>query len=171
MDLILLIILALLTLAGVLLAALQFPGAWLILTAATGYDWYYDWGRFGWKLLVVLAVVALVAEVAEALAGAVVARKAGASRRASIGALLGGFLGMLFLTPVPVPVISTIVGGLLGCFLGALIGELTLHDNVAKGTKVGLFAAIGRILGMLIKVAAAFVIAGTVVTMAVRAVL
>ena len=169
MDLLLLISLALLALVGVLLAALQLPGTWLILAATAGYDWYFGWERFGWKWLVGLGIVAAAAEVAEALAGAVVARKAGASQRASIGALLGGFLGMLLLTPVPVPVISTIAGGLLGCFLGALIGELTLHDDVATGARVGVFATLGRIMGMMIKLAAAFVIAGSVVGIAIRA--
>lgn len=169
MDVLLLICLALLSLAGVLLAALQLPGTWLILAAATAYDWYFGWERIGWTLLAGLLVVAVAAELSEALAGAVVARKTGASRRASVGALVGGFLGMLLLTPVPVPVVSTIAGGLVGCFLGALIGELTLHDDVSVWAKVGFAATIGRILGMMIKLAAAFVIAGAVVGVALLA--
>ena len=118
MSIALLIGLAVICVAGVVLAALQLPGTWLILAAALAYDWYGGWTEIGWKWLVGLAVVAVIAEVADSASAVLLARRAGASRRASIGALVGGFAGM-FVLSVPLPLVGTIVGGLVGCFVGA----------------------------------------------------
>jgi uncharacterized protein YqgC (DUF456 family) len=162
----LLTLLIILSLVGIALAALQLPGTWLILLAAVGYDALHDWNRIGWKWLAALGVVALVAEALELLASAVVAKKAGASRRAAIGALVGGLAGMLLFS-IPVPVIGTIIGGLVGCFVGALAMELTVRGDISTGTKVGIFATLGRIAGMLLKTAAAMTMAGAGVSLAV----
>ncbi len=167
-DLLLLIALILLALGGTILAALQLPGTWLILAAAAGYDWYHDWQQIGWKWLVGLAVVAGLAELLEIATSLVATRRAGASRRASVGALVGGLLGMILLS-VPVPVVGTIVGGLVGCFLGALLAELTVRRDLKAGARVGLFATIGRLIGTIAKTSAALAIAGTIVVLAVRA--
>lgn len=168
MDVLLLAVLASLAAAGALLAALQLPGTWLILASAAGYDWYYDWQRIGWRWLLALAALTVAAEVLDTLASVAAARRAGASRRAVVGSLLGGFIGMIVLS-LPVPVIGTIAGGLAGCFLGAAIGELSIHDDVTAGARVGLFATLGRILGLMAKTAAAMVIAGATVSLATRA--
>ncbi len=173
----LLIALILFALAGIVLAAFQLPGTWVILAAAIGYDWYFGFQRLGWKWLVALAAVAVIAEVLDSLFAVAMARKAGASRRAAVGALIGGFVGM-FVLSLPMPVVGTIAGGLLGCFAGAFLAELThpAHpagaeldsgDRIALGTRVGVFAAIGRIMGLLAKMAAAFVIAGAAVALAI----
>jgi uncharacterized protein YqgC (DUF456 family) len=168
LDATLLILLVTVACAGIVLAVMQLPGSWLILAAALGYDWYYGFSRIGWKWLVALTVLAAAAEVVEALSSAVIARRAGASRRASIGALLGGLIGMFSLSfVVPIPIIGTIAGGFLGCFLGALLGEMTQHDDLTKGTRVGIFAMIGRLLGLIAKTAASLTIAGAVVLLAV----
>jgi uncharacterized protein YqgC (DUF456 family) len=157
LDATLLILLVTVACAGIVLAVMQLPGSWLILAAALGYDWYYGFSR-----------IAAAAEVVEALSSAVIARRAGASRRASIGALLGGLIGMFSLSfVVPIPIIGTIAGGFLGCFLGALLGEMTQHDDLTKGTRVGIFAMIGRLLGLIAKTAASLTIAGAVVLLAV----
>jgi uncharacterized protein YqgC (DUF456 family) len=169
MEYVLFAVLCLVAFAGILLAALQLPGTWLILAVSAGYDWYHHWRCLGWKWLVALAAAAMVAEAVDLAASFVVARKGGASRRASIGAVIGGMAGMILLS-VPVPIIGTIIGGMMGCFVGALAGELSLRDDLAAGAKVGLFATIGRMLGMLAKTSAALVIAGTVLVLAGRAV-
>lgn len=174
MNVLLLILLIVAAIAGVLLAAMQLPGTWFILAAATAYDWMAGFQRIGWRWLAALAVVAAAAEVIELLSSSAVARKAGASRRASIGALVGGFIGM-FAFSLPLPIIGTIAGGLIGCFAGALVAELThpAHDagaataRLAAGTRVGLFAALGRLLGLVAKTAAAFMIAGAVVSLSI----
>lgn len=164
-DISILLALLLLLLAGTVLAALQLPGTWLILAAAFGYDAYYHWQRLGWVWLVVLAVIAGIAEIIEILSSMLTARKAGASRRAAFGSLVGGFVGMLMFS-IPVPVAGTIIGGLLGCFLGALLGEMTVRDDLVAGARVGLFAAVGRLLGLIAKTSAAMIMGGLVVVLA-----
>lgn len=150
---------------GLVLAVFQLPGTWLILAAAAGYDWYYDFDRFNWKWLVGLLLVAALAELFDTLAGAMMARRAGASRQATIGALLGGFVGMIAFT-IPVPIIGTILGGIAGCFVGAVVGEMSVRHDYGAGAKVGLSAVIGRVFGLIAKTGAAMVIAGAAVTLA-----
>jgi hypothetical protein len=166
MDMLLIIGLVLVAVVGIMLAAFQLPGTWLILATAILYDWHYGWQRLGWKWLLALGVIAAIGELLEMLASVAMARRAGASRRAAVGSLIGGFAGMILLS-VPVPIIGTILGGLIGCFAGALLGELSLHDNLHTGAKVGIFATFGRLMGMMAKTAAAMVIAGAVVSLAV----
>lgn len=169
MIIFMLVSLVVLSLAGMLLAVVQLPGTWMILISAIGYDWYFDWQRFGWKWLVGLGLLAVAAEVVDSLASVVAAQRAGASRRAAVGALIGGFAGMLLLS-VPVPVVGTVIGGLFGCFAGALGAEMTKRNDFAAGAKVGLFATIGRIIGLVAKTSAAVAIGGATISMAVRAV-
>ena len=168
-DIVLLSTLILVALVGLILAALQLPGTWLILASAAGYDGYYDWQRVGWKWLLGLAVIAAVAELLDSLASLIAAQRAGASRRAAVGALLGGFVGMVLLS-VPIPLVGTIIGGLVGCFLGALLAELTVRDDLRAGARVGVFATLGRLVGMIGKISAAMILAGTTVFLALRAV-
>lgn len=159
--------LVLVSLAGIVLAVFQMPGTWLILAAAVGYDGYFGWTEITWPWLVGMAVFAVVVEVFDTLAGAVAAQRAGASRRAVIGALVGGFAGMFVFTPVvPIPVVGTIFGGLLGCFAGAMLGELSLKRDLATGARVGLFATLGKIVGLVAKTSAAIVLAGAAVSLA-----
>ncbi len=169
MEYFLFAVLCLLAVAGIFLAMLQLPGTWLILAASVGYDGYHGWRYLGWKWLVALTAAALTAEVVELAASFVVARKGGASRRASICAVIGGMAGMILLS-VPIPIIGTIIGGMIGCFLGALAGELSVREDLAAVAKVGLFATIGRLIGMIAKTSAALVIAGTVLVLALRAI-
>jgi len=165
MDYLVLSTLVLLSAGGIVLAVLQLPGTWVIIASAVGYDWYYDWQRIGWVWLVSLVVFAVIAEVFDSLAGVVAAKKAGASRRAAIGALVGGIVGMLVFS-IPVPVFGTVVGGLLGCFVGALAAELSLRKDFSTGAKVGLFATIGRLVGIVAKTSPPLIIAGAVVSRA-----
>ncbi|MCB9853291.1 MAG: DUF456 domain-containing protein [Phycisphaerales bacterium] len=165
MDVLLFVGLVVIVGAGLALAVLQLPGTWLILLGAAGYDWHYGFERFGWKWLLMLGGIAILAEVFDGLAGALVAKKAGASRQAMIGALLGGFVGMLSLT-IPIPIIGTVIGGIIGCFVGAVVGELSVRNDYAASTRVGVSAVIGRVFGLFAKTAAAIVIAGMTVLLA-----
>ena len=96
MDYVILVLFALVAVAGVVLAVFQLPGIWLILAATAGYDWLYDWQRFGWKWLIALGLLAACAEVFDVLAGMAAARRAGASRRAAGGARIGGCRGLIW---------------------------------------------------------------------------
>jgi len=165
MSIALFILLVLIAIAGIILATFQLPGVWIILAAAVGYDGYLGWQAFGWKWLLALTLIAGVGELLDALAGAALAHRGGASRRASLGALIGGFAGMIVFT-IPVPLIGTIIGGLLGCFLGAVIGELSLHDDLYRGARIGALATAGRLVGIVLKTAVAIAVAGAIIVLA-----
>ena len=155
-------LLALLALAGVLVTALQFPGTWLIVVAAVVYDWINGWSKIGWEILAILVGLAVVGELLELATSAWAARRAGASPRAAWGAVIGGFVGMFVLT-LPLPVIGTIAGAVLGCFVGAVVAELTVRPDIAHTTRVGVFSAAGRVLGLVGKLAIAFAMAALAV--------
>ncbi len=145
---------------GLLLAVFQLPGTWFILLTTVVYDWHYDWQRIPWVALLAMGVLAVAAEVVDIFAGMKGAQRAGASRAASWGALIGGFCGMILFIPVPIPVFAPIVGGLLGCFVGAFIAERNVHGDPGKSVRVGFGAAVGRLVGLLIKLMTAFVMSG-----------
>jgi uncharacterized protein YqgC (DUF456 family) len=158
-------LLALCCVLAVAMTALRLPGTWLIIAGALVYGWWADWEGVPWWLVVLLLVVAVVAEVVEWLSSAVTTRKAGGSRQAAIGALVGGFAGMLFLSfLVPIPLVGTMLGALVGCFGGALIAELAMRKKLTQGAKVGLFSALGYVLGTVTKMAIAFTMAGILLT-------
>ncbi len=147
--------------AGLLLALFQLPGTWLILAGSMFYDWHYGWSHLTAYALGVMAFLAVAAEAADILAGMKGAQKAGASRAASWGALIGGFCGLLIFTPlIPIPILGSVLGGLVGCFGGAFVAERHGHGDAAKSARVGLGAAIGRLVGLLIKLLAAFAMSG-----------
>ena len=151
-------------LGGWLLAVFQLPGTWFIVASAAVYDWHFEWGSITWQVLAVMALLAAAAEVADLLAGMKGAQKAGASRAASWGALIGGIGGMLAFTPlIPIPIMGSILGGLLGCFGGAFVVERYFHGDTGKSAKVGFGAAVGRLVGLLIKLMTAIVISGIAV--------
>ncbi len=145
--------------AGIVLAMFRLPGTWLILAAAAGYAWYTQGHEISWFTVGVLAGLAVVGEIVELCASLWTARRGGASRRAAWCGLIGGVAGMLAFS-IPVPVIGTILGGALGCLIGAVVGELSEHDDVARGVRVGLFASIGLALGAVAKLMVALIMAG-----------
>ncbi len=153
---------------GVALTVIRLPGTWLIVVTAAGYGWYGDWHAISLLTVGVLIGIAMVGEVGEFLASMLTAKKAGASTRAMWGAFIGGFAGMFIFT-IPLPLIGTIIGAVVGCFLGAVIGELTAHNDLGKGARVGKAAAIGYILGMAFKITIAFLMAGLLLGNAVAA--
>lgn len=161
-DILIIVALVSVSLVAVILSLVRLPGTWLVVAAAAGCSWYYDWARPGWKILAILIALAAAAEVIELLAGSLSARKAGASRRASWCALAGSVVGMFVFT-IPLPIIGTVIGGVIGCFAGAMIGELTIRDDISHSARVGLFAAAGHIVGGLLKTIVCLIMAGLAV--------
>jgi uncharacterized protein YqgC (DUF456 family) len=158
-------VLVLCCVVAVAMTAVRLPGTWLIIAAALLYGWWADWQGVGLWLVILLVGVALAAEVIELLASAFTARKAGASRQAAWGALIGGFLGMLLLSfLVPIPIVGTMVGALVGCFAGAMIAEMDVRKELGQGTRVGLFSALGFVIGTVTKIAIAFAMSGILLT-------
>jgi uncharacterized protein len=126
-------------LAGAIVPALPgipliFAGIWLI----AGLDHYHHIGL--WWLLGI-AVIGTVGLTVDLLAGAMGAKRAGASQQAVWGALAGTAIGLFFGLP----------GLLLGPFVGAVVGELAAGNSVLRSTHVGMSAAFGLLFGTIIK--------------------
>lgn len=146
LDVLLYVLAAALVAAGLIGAVLPalpgipllYAGIWL--AAAT--DGYRHLGRW-WLLLIALVGVAGVA--IDLLAGALGAKRVGASPQAVWGATLGTVVGLFGGLP----------GLLLGPFLGALLGELLAGRGLRRSTRVGLGTWLGLIFGTLVKLAAA----------------
>ena len=129
-------------LAGALVPAvpgipLIMGGIWLI----AAVDGYRHLGR--WWLLSI-GLVGVVGLTLDLVAGALGAKRVGASKQAVWGALVGTLIGLFFGLP----------GLLLGPFIGAVAGELTAGNSILRSTHVGAGAWLGLIFGTIIKLVA-----------------
>ena len=116
---------------------LIFAGIWLI----AGVDHYHHLGL--WWLLAI-ALIGAIGLTLDLLAGALGAKRAGASRRAVLGALAGTIVGVFFGLP----------GLLLGPFIGAVLGELSAGNSILRSTRVGVGTWVGLIFGTIVKMVA-----------------
>jgi len=148
---------------GALIAAtvlLGLPGTWLLLTLAVIVelaDGYLlggapsTFGAYGWWIIGGGFGMAILGELLDLAAGALGAKKGGASRRGVVGAFVGGLGGALVGTFfLPIPLIGTLIGALLGTFAGALLGEMNDPENkktADEAFKPAAAATLGRVLG------------------------
>lgn len=138
------------TLVGVVVAALflaglvgsvvpWMPGPLFILAGAVVWAFATDFQALGWGRLAILAALAVLSFLLDFLAGAIGARRYGASRWGVVGAILGAVVG-LFLGPL---------GLIAGCVVGAVAGELARGADLAGGVRSGLGALVGLLAGLL----------------------
>lgn len=135
---------------------LSLPGNWIIVLATAIYAYFFPESAgsgIGWMGLAILVALAIAGEILEFVAGAAMAGKRGASRRAMalavVGTMLGSLLGAIFTIPIPVlgPIVGALAGGAVGAFCGAWLGELWKGKSVEEGMRVGTGAMLGRLLG------------------------
>lgn len=135
---------------------LSFPGNWLIVLATAVYAYFFpesETSGVGWFGIGILLVLAVLGEIIEFVAGAAMAGKRGASRRAMalavLGTMVGSIVGALFTIPIPIigPVVGALAGGAGGAFVGAWLGELWKGKTAQEGMHVGTGAMLGRLLG------------------------
>jgi len=142
------LVLVALGLAGLVLPAL--PGAPLLFLGLVCAAWAEGFAYVGPGWLAVLAALAAIAIPIDLAAGAVGARRFGASGRAMLGAALGALVGVFF-GPL---------GIVLGPFLGAALAELAAQRDLRQAGRSGLGAALGLALGAAAKLALAFAMLG-----------
>ncbi|WP_236589529.1 DUF456 domain-containing protein [Ramlibacter aurantiacus] len=137
--------------AGTVLPAL--PGTALVLAGILLGAWIDDFTRIGWLAVTSVSILAVASWVLDYIAGLIGARRAGASRLAVIGAAIGtvagifmGFVGVLFLPLV-----------------GAAVGEWLARRDQQRAMRVGIATWVGLMVGMVAKVALAFVMIGVFV--------
>ena len=135
-------------LIGIVLPAV--PGTMLIFAGLLLGAWADGFTRVGPGTLVVLGLLAAASYGIDFVAAALGVKRLGASRRAMAGAALGTLLGLMFGLP----------GLIVGPFLGALLGELTTNRDLIRASRMGVAAWVGFAIGMVAKVAVAFLMIG-----------
>ncbi len=126
------------------------PAAPLMLAGMLLGAWIDDFQRIGAPSLIILTILAVAMTAIDFIAGALGAKKLGASRMAVIGATIGSILGIF----------AGIVGLILGPFVGAFVGEMIAQGDAYRAGKVGLATWLGMVIGTVAKVALAFVMVG-----------
>jgi uncharacterized protein YqgC (DUF456 family) len=121
------------------------PGVPLVLAGLVLGAWIDDFEFVGRGTLMTLAVFAVAASGIDFAASALGAKRAGAHRRAVIGAALGALAGLFLGLP----------GIVLGPFAGAVIGELSVRRSLDRAARVGVATWIGMVLGGAVKLALA----------------
>ncbi len=153
-------------LVGAAMACLTLPGAWLMLAAAVGCQFWQP-GMFNWWTIGVCAGLALLGEGAELAATALGATRAGGGRAGAWGAVGGTLLGAIAGTFVPPPIIGTLVGAAIGAGVGALAAERRWGGKTwDQAATIGSGAAVGRLAATLVKVVIAVVVGLTLVVAA-----
>ena len=129
------------------------PGNWLIVISTCLFAWWQD-DVFSIYTLIIIAVLAFIGEVIEFLAGAGAAKKAGASWRGSVGAIIGAVCGAVIATfLIPIPLVGTLIGACLGAGVGTLAFEKLGGNDFGQSLRFGIGAGVGAGFGIVAKVA------------------
>jgi uncharacterized protein len=144
------LLLLLCLIGGLCIVIVNLPGLWVMALAAAVYALLTSLALITPKVLLILLSLALIAEIIDFAAAGAGAKRAGASRRGLIGAVIGGMLGA-FVFSLPLPIIGTLAGVCIGTFVGALIGELSIGKEIGQSVRIGANATAGKLVGILFK--------------------
>jgi uncharacterized protein len=134
------VVVAVLFVAGLVGSVLPWlPGPLFVLAGAALWAFATDFEPVGWGRLAILGALTVVSVVLGFVAGALGARRYGASRWGVVGAGVGGLVG-IFLGPL---------GLILGCVAGAVAGELLRGADLGGSVRSGYGALLGLLAGLL----------------------
>ena len=114
------------------------PGTPIVLLAAIAHRLYFGATSINNAVLLTLFVLTLVSIGFDFLAGALGAKKFGATWRGAVGAIVGGIVGLFFSLP----------GIILGPFLGAMVFEMIGGKEFKLAARAGTGAVVGLLLGV-----------------------
>lgn len=143
------------------------PGNWVAVALLALYAWLGPQeGRaaIGYVSVGIAFAAAMAGELLEFMAAAMGAKRAGASRKSTLYAVVGSMAGAVLgaIVGVPVPVLGSILAAVLfggvGATLGAMYGEWTGGRSWRESWSIGHAAFWGRTMGTLGKVSAGLVI-------------
>lgn len=139
------VVVALLFAAGLAGAVVPFlPGPPLIVAGALVYAFATDWSPVGPGRLVILGALAVAAYVLAHVAGALGARRSGASAWGVAGALVGAVVGIFF------GPLGLVFGPMAGAVGGEMLRGRDLEGSVRSGfgALVGMAAGVAATLGL-----------------------
>ena len=119
------------------------PGPPMVLLGILLAAWIDRFAKISGLVCAIISVLALAAIAIDWIAGAMGARRVGASKWAVIGATVGAILGVL----------SGFWGLLFMPLVGAAIGEFIARQDLLRAGQVGLATWIGMLLGTVAKLA------------------
>jgi hypothetical protein len=143
------------------------PGNWFSVALLALYAWLGPQdsrAAIGYVAVIAAFACALAGEGIEFIAAAMGAKRAGASRRSTMFAVLGSMVGAILgaVIGVPVPVIGSVLAAILfagvGATAGAMYGEWTDGRSWRESWPIGHAAFWGRTFGTLGKVTAGLII-------------
>jgi uncharacterized protein len=142
-NIVMYIILGALSLSGLILTLLDFPGIWLIYLSAVILGIVTGFETITPLLLVILFFISLLSTFIDNIVVALGAKTMGGSKWGMLGAILGGIIGL-------------IVGNIIGLFLGPLIGAtifeyIFAHKDLNQSFKAGLGSFIGVFVSIILK--------------------
>ena len=135
-------------LAGIVLPAI--PGVPLVYLGVVAVAWADGFEKIGGWTLGVCGVLALLGVAVDYLAGALGAKKFGATKWGVLGAIVGIVPGLFFGLP----------GMILGPAIGAVAFEYWKNPDFKAASKAGAGVMIGFAIGIVAKCAIAFAIVG-----------
>lgn len=151
LDIILYIVAGLLVLIGLAGAILPvLPGIPILFGGLWLAAWVDDYNHVGLWTLIIIGILGGIALALDFIAGALGAKRVGASSWALWGAFLGTIVGMFF----------GIFGLIIGPFAGALLGEMLNGNSVLRSAHVGVGTWVGMLLGTLAKLVLSFMMIG-----------
>jgi uncharacterized protein YqgC (DUF456 family) len=136
-------------LAGTILPML--PGIPLIYLGLIIYGVGTGWQVYSVNFMLFWGVVTILMVLLDYYAGAIGARKYGASSAGVWGSILGGILGIIFLG---------FIGIIVGPFWGAFVGELLSGKSRAHALRAGWGTFIGFVAGSLFKIVVGCIMIG-----------
>ena len=130
------------------------PGILLIYAGYLLYGFATGWQAYGLAAIVGWSVVTALVLLLDVFAGAIGARKYGATRFGTWGSLIGGVIGALA---------AGFPGLILGPFVGATAGELLRGRSHREALRSGWGTFLGFMAGSVIKIAIGVFMIGTFV--------
>ncbi len=98
------------------------PGPLFIWIGAFVWSWSTGFQELGWPWLIVMGLLAIMAWSSDLFINTTISRRAGASWKSILGAIVGGIAGGILLSGV-VPILGAIVGAALGALIGMWLIE------------------------------------------------
>ncbi|MHB1419874.1 MAG: DUF456 domain-containing protein [Bacillota bacterium] len=118
------------------------PGLPLIFVGMLVYGLIAGFATITGKFLLLIFVLTLFGMSVEYWAGAMGAKKYGASRMGMGGALLGGIIGVIVMGPI---------GVIVGPLVGTVLGEIIQGKDLRNAVRAALGALVGQLGGTLIQ--------------------
>jgi uncharacterized protein YqgC (DUF456 family) len=129
------------------------PGGLFLVAGVAAIAWAEQFTRVTWLTVGAAVVIAILMSVVDFAAGALGAKRAGATKWGILGSMVGVLAGLFFGLP----------GIILGPILGAVLFEYVADPEFKKALKSGGGVALGFLLGTAGKLALAAILAGLVV--------